>query len=58
VDRDESGVCYYYMSGTFPPMDKPDYDGVLIKQGYATMTKVTWDLRLNADDSEINTLTL
>jgi len=39
-------------------MDDPDYDGVKINQGYATMTKLTWDIRLNADDSEINTLTL
>lgn len=58
VDRDESGVCYYYTAGTFPPMDDPDYDGVKISEGYATMTKLTWDFRLNADDSEINTIRL
>lgn len=58
VERDENGVCYRYVSGEFPPMDDPDYDGVKINQGYATMTKLTWDIRLNANDSEINTLTL
>lgn len=58
VDRDENGVCYYYKSGTFPPMDDPNYDGVKIRQGYATVTKLTWDIRLNADDSEINTINL
>ena len=58
VGRDENGVCYYYTAGTFPPMDDPDYDGVKISEGYATMTKLTWDIRLNADDSEINTFTI
>lgn len=58
IDRDENGVCYYYKNGTFPPMDDPEYDSVKINQGYATITKLTWDLRLNADDSEINTITL
>ena len=58
IDRDENGVCYYYENGTFPPMDDPEYDSVKINQGYATITKLTWDLRLNADDSEINTITL
>ena len=58
VGRDDEGVCYYYTSGEFPPMDDPDYDGVKIRQGYATMTKLTWDIRLNADDSEINTFTI
>lgn len=52
-DEDEQGECYYYRNGTFPPMDNPDYDFVRINEGYATITKLTWDLRLNADDSDM-----
>lgn len=51
--RDAQGVCYHYKSGTFPPMDNPDYDLVRINEGYATITKLTWDLRLDADDSDL-----
>jgi len=59
VEQDESGnVSYYYKNGTFPPMDDPEYDAVKIRNDYATITKLTWDLRLNADHSEINTITL
>lgn len=51
--EDEQGVCYHYKSGTFPPMDNPDYDLVRINEGYATITKLTWNLRLDADDSDM-----
>lgn len=50
---DEQGDCFYYKTGTFPPMDNPDYDQVRIDEGYATLTKLTWDFRLNADDSDM-----
>ena len=34
------------------------YDTVLIERGYATLTKLTWDMRLNADDAELNEIGL
>ena len=40
------------------PFENPNYDTSRIEQGYATLTKLTWDFRLNADDGELNTITL
>lgn len=52
-DEDDQGKCYRYKSGSFLPMDNPDYDLVRIHEGYATITKLTWDLRLNAEDADM-----
>lgn len=51
--EDEQGLCYLYRNGPGLPLDDPGYDVVRIDEGYATMTKLTWDFRLNADDSEL-----
>lgn len=58
VEQDELGLCYRRLRGEFPPLDDPNYDGPCTDQGYATLTKLTWDIRLNADDGEIGSLTL
>jgi hypothetical protein len=39
-------------------MDDPEYDTCKNSQGYATLTKLTWDFRLNADDSELGRIEL
>ena len=53
VDEDEQGTCYYYANSEGQPMEDPDYDVLRIGQGYATITKLTWDFRLNADDADM-----
>lgn len=53
VSQDDMGICYYYCNGEFPPMEDPAYDVVKIRQGIATITKLTWNFRLNGDDAEI-----
>lgn len=57
-ERDEKGSHFYYRTSEFPPLDNPDYDAVRTDQGYASITKLTWDLRMNADDSELAEITL
>jgi len=51
--EDAQGVCYHYRKGISPPMDDPDYDVVRVEAGYAVLTKLTWDFRQCADDSEL-----
>ena len=40
------------------PFGDPHYDLTRIDQGFATLTKLTWDFRLNADDAEMNEIGL
>ena len=44
---------YHYVF-TESPLDVPDSDFKRVNDGYATITKLTWDMRLNADDGELN----
>ena len=51
---DAEGPGYRFLNGeahrrTF----RPDSDVLLVQRGYATLTKLTWDFRMNADDSEL-----
>ena len=57
--EDEQGECWHFRSGVpLLPMDRPDYDVVLVDQGYAVITKLTWDFRVNADDAELGEIGL
>ena len=40
------------------PFDDPRYDLVKIGQGYCTLTKLTWDFRLSAEDGELGQIGL
>ena len=50
---DEKGICYHYRYAE-PPRWPEDSDMALISRGYATITKLTWDMRMNAEDEELN----
>lgn len=56
--RDEQGACYLYCNGRGLSLDDPDYDVVKTGQGYVSLTKLTWDMRLNADDRELGEIEL
>jgi len=51
----EGGWLYRGRGRDFDPTGT---DVGLCRQGFATMTKLTWDFRLNADDSELNEIEL
>ena len=53
----QTGGGYRYR-GMPRRFESPAYDTVLIEQGYVTLTKLTWDFRLNADDSELDGIPL
>ena len=53
VDEDADGVCYRYRYTGDPVLEDPRYDVRLVEEGYAVITKLTWDIRHNADDSEL-----
>ena len=55
---DEWGPNYLYCNGEGLPLDDPEYDVVRSDRGYATLTKLTWDLRLDADDGELGEIGL
>lgn len=55
-DRTEDGGWRY--CGDFRTFDDPEYDIVKIGHGYCTLTKLTWNLRLNADDGELGEIGL
>ena len=38
--------------------DDPEYDTTTIDRGYCTLTKLTWDWRLNAEDGELGEIGL
>ncbi len=45
----EDGVVYQYTHGTdIVPIDDPDCDVLLTEAGYASLTKLSWSLKLNA----------
>lgn len=56
--EDEQGECYLYRGGAGQPAEEANYDTVLTARGYVTLTKLTWDFRLNADDSELGQIQL
>ena len=46
-----------YTHGVNVPFEDPECDVLRMKEGFAPLTKLTWDLRLNAphsDAAEIN----
>ena len=43
----------YRYRGEARPYEGEQYDQKRIDQGYATLTKLTWDFRMNADDGEL-----
>lgn len=40
------------------PFDGADYDVLLAQRGWCPLTKLTWDMRLDADDGELNEIGL
>ncbi len=40
------------------PFECEEYDLTKVEQGYCTLTKLTWDFRLDADDAEFNEIGL
>lgn len=53
---DDQGPNYLYCNGDGLPLDDPEYDVVRSDRGYATLTRLTWDFRLNGDDSELGSI--
>ena len=53
-----AGRGFLYANGEGQPPYDPDYDTIRTGQGYATLTKLTWDMRLNADDAELGKIDL
>ncbi|MBQ6346578.1 MAG: 5'/3'-nucleotidase SurE [Clostridia bacterium] len=51
--EDDQGPCYRFRGAMPPPQADPAYDTCRTDQGYASLTKLTWNLRLNEDDSEL-----
>ena len=52
ADRDAQGDCYHNIFHSVP-LEDPHSDMARILAGYATITKLTWDMRLNEDDGEL-----
>ena len=52
VEETEDGVQYRYCPGVNVPIDDPKCDLLKIEQGYATLTKLTWNLRADAPDPD------
>ena len=50
---DSDGVGYRFLSGVPLCAFEPDSDVVKVREGYAAITKLTWDFRLNAEDSDM-----
>lgn len=56
---DEQGCSYRYRSSGLPRRhDDPEYDTFKTDQGFATLTKLTWDFRMNEDDAELGEIGL
>ena len=55
---DEQGPCYRFANAAPRQMDDPQWDTCLTDRGYVSLTKLTWDLRLNEDDSELGKIIL
>lgn len=56
--KGEDGVRYQFQNGDGLPLDDPEYDVSKTAQGYATLTKLTWDMRLDAGDRELGEIEL
>lgn len=56
--EDGEGLCYRLRPAPPRDFDDPDYDVCQTDRGFATLTKLTWDFRLNADDSELGEIAL
>ena len=50
---DEQGPAYLYRYDASLPLDDPEYDMYKSARGYATLTRLAWDMRLNADDADL-----
>ena len=50
--EDEQGPCYRLSGGKSAFEENMEYDVCMTDRGYASITKLTWDFRLDADDSE------
>lgn len=49
---------YSFLRNGPSPLEAEHGDAGLVARGYATITKLTWDLRMDADDSELNEIGL
>lgn len=56
--RPDAKANYYHYVFRKVPLSDPTCDVARIDDGYATLTKLTWDMRLNADDSDMNEIGL
>ena len=54
----EDGVVYHYALGENVPIEDPNCDQLLMEAGYATLTRLTWDLRADAEDPDVSALIL
>ena len=54
----EDGVVYRYALGENVPIEDPNCDQLLMEAGYATLTRLTWDLRADAEDPDVSALIL
>lgn len=48
----------WHYRGVPRPFEGEDYDVILADQGYCTLTKLTWDFRMNAPDDELGRIGL
>lgn len=56
---DEQGHGYLYRgSGSAQGLDDPEYDTCRTDQGFVSLTKLTWDFRMNEDDAELGEIGL
>ena len=49
---------YMYTHGVNVPFDDPECDVLRMKEGYAPLTKLTWDMRLNAPHPDVSAIRL
>lgn len=55
----EDGILYSYKHGVDSvTVDDPDCDVILTQNGYASLTKLTWNLRLNAPEPDASGIRL
>ena len=55
VRAEDGGWLYRSVERTF---EDENWDLVRVEQGWCALTKLTWDMRMNADDSELNEIQL
>ncbi len=55
VRTEDGGWFYRSAERTF---EDESWDLVRVEQGYCALTKLTWDMRMNADDGELNEIEL